>query len=105
MTSGLVRREFESILNDPATDYTKITRPELKTCCDLFASLVEKRNALIHAHPITDTDGSQILNYQTGPDRPLPDMKWPIVTVDMVHQEFDAAACNANALLYRLLKN
>ncbi len=103
MTSGQVKRELEAILNDTATVYAKVSRAELEVCCNRFASLIDKRNALIHAHPITDTDGSQILNYQAKVDRPLPDMKWPMSTVSQVLQEFDAAACDANALLHRLL--
>jgi hypothetical protein len=103
MTSGQVKRELEAILNDTATVYAKVSRAELEVCCNRFASLIDKRNALIHAHPITDTDGSQILNYQAKVDRPLPDMKWPMSTVSQVLQEFDVAACDANALLHRLL--
>jgi hypothetical protein len=103
MTSGQVKRELEAILNDAATVYTKVSRAELVACCSRFASLIDKRNALIHAHPITDTDGATILNYQTKVDRPLPDMKWPAASVEQVLQEFDAAACEANALLHCLL--
>ena len=103
MTSGQVKRELESILNDAAIVYTRVSCTELQTCCNLFASLIDKRNSLIHAHPITDTDDSQILNYQARVDRPLPDMKWPVAAVNEALQEFDAAACDANALLHRLL--
>jgi hypothetical protein len=103
MTSGQVMRELEAILNDTATVYARVSRAELEVCCNRFASLIDKRNTLIHAHPITDTDGSQILNYQAKVDRPLPDMKWPMSTVSQVLQEFDAAACDANSLLHRLL--
>ncbi len=90
-------------MNDTATVYAKVSRAELEVCCNRFASLIDKRNTLIHAHPITDADGSQILNYQAKADRPLPDMKWPMSTVSQVLQGFDAAACDANALLHRLL--
>jgi hypothetical protein len=103
MTSGHVKRELEAVLEDAATDYTRVPRADLEACCERFASLIHKRNALIHAHPITDTDGAQILNYQARVDRPLPDMKWPLGSVEQVLREFDAAACDANALLHRLL--
>jgi hypothetical protein len=103
MTSGEVKRELEAVLNDASIIYTKVSLAELNGCCSRFASLIDKRNALIHAHPITDTDGSQILNYQAKVDRPLPDMKWPVTSVEQVLQEFDAAACEINALLHRLL--
>lgn len=104
MTSGAVKGELESVLSDATTAYVNISRGELRACCDRFATLIDKRNALIHAHPITAADGSQILNYQTRMDRPLPDMKWPIAAVSEVLQEFDAAACETNELLHRLLE-
>ena len=103
MTSAQVKRELQTILDDKATIYTHVSRAELVACRNRFALLIDKRNALIHAHPITDTDGSKILNYQTRVDRPLPDMKWPVATVSGALHEFDAAACEANALLHRLL--
>lgn len=103
MTSCQVKRELETILKDVGIVYTRVSRAELQTCCDMFANLIDKRNALIHAHPITDTDGSQILNYQARADRPLPDMKWPVASVNEFLKEFDGAACDANALLHRLL--
>jgi hypothetical protein len=103
MTSSQVKRELTAILNDASTLYTKVSRAEIEACCNRFTCLIDKRNALIHAHPITDTDGSQILNYQTKIDRPLPDMKWPVTNVERVLQEFDAAACDANALLHRFV--
>jgi hypothetical protein len=103
MTSGRVQKELESVLGDPTVTYTAVSRAELQDACDRFAQLVEKRNALIHAHPITDSDGSQILSYQGKVDRPLPDMKWPVALVQSILQEFDAAACEANDLMHRLL--
>ena len=103
MPSGQVKRKLDAILRDPVTVYNNVSRAELEACCHRFGSLIDKRNALIHAHPITDTDGGQILNYQSRIDRALPDMKWPVASVQQVLQEFDAAACNANELLHRLL--
>jgi hypothetical protein len=103
MTSGRVKAGLSSILNDPTVSYTEVSKSEMQACHDEFSRLIDERNALIHAHPITDKDGSQILNYQTRPDRSLPDMKWPASEVEMTIQEFDAAACSANALLHRLM--
>jgi hypothetical protein len=103
MTSGAVCGKLESLLSDQATSYTMVSRVELEACCARFSSLVEKRNALIHAHPITYSDGSQVLNYQANVNRPLPDMKWPLAEVETALREFDAAACNANELLHRYL--
>ena len=103
MTSGPVKAELEAVLIDATTDYSKVSKAELEACSLRFAELIDKRNALIHAHPITDKDGSQVLNYQTALHRSLPDMKWPTASVEAVLQEFDAAACEANELLHRLL--
>jgi hypothetical protein len=103
MTSGQVRKELEAITGDAAIVYTKVSKADLQAACSRFADLIEKRNALIHAHPITDSDGSQILNYQARADRPLPDMKWPVASVHDVLEKFDAAACDTNDLLHRLL--
>jgi hypothetical protein len=102
MTSGDVRQEFQSIINNQATDFSKVSRQELQACCDEFERLIIKRNALIHAHPCTDSDGSQILAYQTKTTKSLPDMKWPTGEVDSIILELDRAACNASALLDRL---
>ena len=75
---------------------------DLKRICDDFDILIVKRNALIHAHPITDTDGAQILAYQTQVTKPLPDMKWPKTEVESIIAAFDAAACEAGSLLEHL---
>lgn len=104
MTSGVVAGKLKAVLADKRTEFLVVSKAELQACLDQFGRLVEKRNALIHAHPITDHDGSQILNYQARSDRPLPDMKWPVAEVEAAIREFDAAACDANALLHRLLK-
>jgi hypothetical protein len=102
MTSGAVRQELQAIIDDPAVGFTKVTRSEMQSCCDEFERLIHKRNALIHAHPITDKDGAQILAYQTKPSKPLPNMKWPTRELESVIQEFDGAAVVAGRLLERL---
>jgi hypothetical protein len=102
MTSGNVRQELQDTMNSPQVSFAKVSKAELQACCDEFERLIVKRNALIHAHPITDSDGSQILAYQTKITKPLPDMKWPKADVESIIREFDAAACIAGALLDRL---
>ena len=104
LTSGQVRRELEFVLNNATTTYAAVSRAELKACHARFSELIEKRNALIHAHPITDSDGSQILNRQARVDGPLPDMRWSLAAVNDVLVEFDAAAVEAGALYDRLLQ-
>jgi hypothetical protein len=102
MTSGNVRQELQDTINSSLVSFAKVTKSELQTCCDEFERLIVKRNALIHAHPVTDSDGSQILAYQSKSTKPLPDMKWPKDEVELIIKEFDAAACNAGILLDRL---
>lgn len=102
MTSGSVRQELKNTISSPLVSFAKVSQAELQACCDEFEKLIVKRNALIHAHPITDSDGSQILAYQTKTAKPLPDMKWLAPEVEAIIQEFDAAACRAGALLDRL---
>lgn len=102
-TSGAVKLELDRILANKSTNFGKVSRDDLQKLCDRFGALIEKRNALIHGHPITDTDGSQILNYQGRINKPLPDMKWPLTEVIALLHEFDTAACDANDLLHRLL--
>lgn len=102
MTSGLVRQEFQDALNNPSVSFTKVPRADLQASCDEFEKFIIKRNALIHAHPVTDSGGAQILAYQTKTTKPLPDMKWPKHEVESTIQEFDAVACRAGSLLDRL---
>ena len=64
--------------------------------------LINKRNALIHAHPITDEDGSQILSYQSKPGKSISDMIWQSSEVDDLIQEIDKAAVEAGAILDKL---
>ena len=102
MTSGQVRDALQGVINDPATSFAKVTKQELESCCTEFERLIVKRNALIHAHPCTDTDGSQILAYQTKTTKPLPDMKWPKPEVEAIVAEFDKAACSTGVLLDKI---
>ena len=48
--------------------------------------------ALIHAHPITDEGGAQILNYQASPSKQISDMKWESVRLEEFIREIDVAA-------------
>jgi len=57
---------------------------------------------LIHAHPCTDTNGAQILAYQTKTSKPLPDMKWPKEEIKKIISEIDAAARNAAVVLDKI---
>lgn len=102
MTSGQVKEALQAVIDNPATRFSKVTKQELESCCGGFEELIVKRNALIHAHPCTDSDGSQILAYQTKTTRSLPDMKWSKHEVEAIVAEFDNAACSTAVLLDKL---
>jgi len=102
LTSGNVRSEFQSTINSLSASFTRLPVSDLQEICNDFERLIIKRNALIHAHPVTDSDGAQILAYQTKVTKPLPDMKWPKLEVESIITEFDHAACEASSILDRL---
>ena len=76
---------------------------ELECCSQIFYDLVQKRNALIHAHPITDEGGAQILNYQASPSKQISDMKWESVRLEEFIREIDVAACQIGNVFEHLL--
>jgi hypothetical protein len=102
LTSGNVKDEFQNTIDNLPTSFQKVPVPDLQQICDEFEKLIIKRNALIHAHPVTDSDGAQILAYQTKITKPLPDMKWPKTEVESIIAAFDLAACQAGSILERL---
>lgn len=102
LTSGNVRDELQRTIDSLAGGSQKVSASDLQGVCDEFGTLIVKRNALIHAHPVTDWDGAQILAYQTKITKPLPDMKWPKKEVESIIGAFDAAACRAGVILDRL---
>lgn len=103
MTSGGVKKALEAVLADPDTAYRVVSKVELQGCLDEFSQLISMRNALIHAHPITDHDGSQVLSYQAAMGRQMSDIKWPLSEVEVAIRAFDSAACSASRLLHSLL--
>ena len=102
MASGQVGLALQKVLEDPGVIYKNVSKAEVEACHAEFVRLLKKRNALIHAHPMTQDDGAQILNYQARLHRPWPDLKWTVVEVETAIREFDAAACSTNDLLRRL---
>jgi hypothetical protein len=77
---------------------------ELQSCLESFSALIDRRNALIHAHPITHKNGNQILAFQAHAGRPIPEMTWDTREVEKLICLFDAAAVTAGGLLDRLRK-
>lgn len=98
LTSGGVLGCFEKAVEGYAGD-RGVEKGELECCWLVFADLIPKRNSLIHAHPITDDDGAQILNYQSLPDAPISELKWESASIEKFTQEVDAAACQAGQIL------
>ena len=74
----------------------------LEACRDTFDNLIPRRNALVHAHPITDQVEGQILAFQAGPSQPIPDLKWERVHLQAFIRDVDKAACEAGALFDQL---
>lgn len=102
LKSGDVQREFQSAINTREDSLTNLLQTNLQSCCDEFKKLIVKRNALIHAHPITEANGSQILAYQTRTTKPLSEITWSNAEVELIIQEFDSAACQAAEVLDQL---
>jgi hypothetical protein len=102
MTSGAVLNKLKQVIANLSSLPNNISQTELDQCIDNFTNLIVKRNALIHAHPCTDDDGSQILSYQTSPTKPLPDMKWPRGEVEKIIAEIDEVASVTGETLDKL---
>lgn len=101
LTSGNVGQRFGDAIR-ASCGLPPEDRKALDVCADEFRELIPRRNALVHAHPITDTDGSQILSYQTSPARSLPDVKWDEVSIKDFLIAADAAVGRAASLYERI---
>jgi len=104
MTSGTVLKRLKSGVDSHASDVGGVTVEDLRALQNEFGALISRRNALIHAHPPTDEDGSQILIHQKSNPIALPDMKWPMDTVRQLITDFDAAAVRASPVLHKLIE-
>ena len=101
LTSGDVHKRFAAELgkgNAPSG----ASLASLKACRDTFRNLIPRRNALVHAHPITDEVEGQIVAFQAGPAKPIHDLKWARDHLRAFIHDVDEAACEAGALLDRL---
>lgn len=107
MTSGVVAERLGRALSEWKGNGV-VSRSSLASCRSRFKSLVDKRNALIHAHPITDVDGAQILNFQTRINKDkkvrkaISDMKWGKDSIRNFAQEVDSATVAAGRLFAKL---
>ena len=101
LTSGGVHRRFAAELakgNAPSG----VSLASLEACRDTFHSLIPRRNALVHAHPITDKVEGQIVAFQAGPSQPIRDLKWERAHLRTFIRDVDKAACEAGALFDQL---
>lgn len=101
LTSGSVHKRFAAELargNAPSG----ASLASLEACRDTFDTLIPRRNALVHAHPITDKVEGQIVAFQADPSRPLPDLKWERAHLRTFIQDVDKAACEAGTLFDQL---
>jgi hypothetical protein len=101
LTSGEVQKYFKRIVEKYKNDKS-IKKEELANILRSFELLITKRNALIHAHPCTDYDGKQILNYQTSTRKDLPDMKWPKIELEKFIKIIDVAETEASIVLDKI---
>lgn len=101
-TSGRVRDAFESIIQRTSGSFEQDLVADLNLALAEFDRLIVKRNALIHAHPVTASDDSHRLSYQTLPTKPLPDMEWSEADIASLIREFDVAAVQTISVLDRL---
>ena len=102
LTSGPVNEKLRKTIGKLHFPISTVTKNEMEQCQHKFEKLIEKRNALIHAHPITDTDGSQILGYQSKPSNAISDIIWPNSKVEELIQEIDKIAVEAGKILDKL---
>jgi hypothetical protein len=100
--SGGVAAKLQELIDSSDTDFTRVSKEELQAVQTEFKALVEQRNALIHAHPGTDTNGDQILNYQGRTSKAISDMKWPEEELARFTVDVDESACAAGDVLDKL---
>lgn len=101
LTSRAVCNRFDAVLKRCGARNVEL-RDAMVCCREKFHGLIARRNALIHAHPITDPVEGQILNYQTKPSKPIPDLRWGQDEIRAFITDVDEAAWEANALFYKL---
>ena len=88
---GVRKQLLETIENLPES-FDVVLKSDLHAIHEQFADLIIRRNALVHAHPITDEDGSQISGYQAHTSKPIPDIDWRKGDIEALIQDIDVAA-------------
>lgn len=96
LTSGQLKKEFEKIKN------LHPNKIDLDDCYNDFDSIIDARNRLMHAHPVTDSNEGQILNYQADINKITPDFKWTRANIKSFIEEVNNLTVNASNLLETL---
>jgi hypothetical protein len=104
-TSGKIHNEFARVVGNQSLPVRTIIGDNLRNCCSEFDKMIKKRNALIHAHPVTNINGDQILAYQGKPSKTIANMKWAVDDLEIFIIELDNAAIEALSILDELRKN
>lgn len=103
-TSGTVSKDLKEVIDSLDSIFTS-KKNNLEACHKSFSELIEKRNALMHAHPVTDEDDGQIMAYQANPDKKvISDMVWSPTKVEELIKEIDVAAVEAGSVLEKVSK-
>ena len=102
LMSGKLRERFQSSIDKLPIVHKGIDKTQFQSCCKTFEAQINRRNALIHAHPASGHDEQDQLIYQAASTKPITDMHWPTSELKAIVQQFDAAACDAAEVLDRL---
>ena len=97
LTSRSVHKRFAAEL-EKGNGPNSVSLASLKACCDTFDNLIPRRNALVHAHPITDSIEGQIVAFQANSSQPIRDLKWEPAELRTFIRDVDKAVYEAGAL-------
>lgn len=97
MTAGRISKQFKAILDRARPQMPEDVWQGLKQISDQLWGAVEMRSELLHAHPFTAADGSQLLGRRT---RSGTSLQWDIEKVDAATRYFDDLGIELNDLFY-----
>ena len=101
-TSGRVAKKLKAAVEDMPAGSDEKLRLDLREAAESFEELVHRRNALVHAHPITHAGGDQILAFQMHPDRPTADTTWGVEEIEEFLGDVDRRCVSLSGVYRRL---
>ena len=104
LTSDGVRTELDNAIKNLPASFATVPRTDLQAIQDEFQALIARRNALVHAHPVTDDDGSPISAYQARASKPITDMTWREADIRALISDIDAAASGTLSSVFEKLR-